>query len=153
MGRAGLKLAAAMLLGGIMAGPALAGTAADVNARIDDVLGHASRYETVIMAFQGAVAADDKADVAAFVRYPIVVSINGRKLTIRSAAQFVQHYDAIMTPDIVEAIKGQKYGDLFVNDQGVMFGNGQAWLDGVCIDRQCTQSVPKVVTLQHADDN
>jgi hypothetical protein len=55
-----------------------------------------------------------------------------------------------MTPGIVSAIKDQNYGDLFVNDQGVMFGNGQAWLDAVCLDRKCDQSVIQVVTLQDA---
>ena len=29
-----------------------------------------------------------------------------------------------MTPDIVATVKNQKYEDLFVNYQGVMFGNG-----------------------------
>jgi hypothetical protein len=134
----------------LLAGPAFAASAADVNARIDDVLGNSARYQTAIEAFQHAAATENKEDVAAFVRYPIRVSIDGKKTTIRSAAMFVKRYDAIMTPAIVAAIKGQKYEDLFVNDQGVMFGNGQAWLDGVCLDRKCRQSVIQVITLQDA---
>lgn len=136
-----------------LAVPALAQSEAGVNARIDSVLGHHARYEAMIRAFQQSVAAGAREDVAAFIRYPIVVEIGGRKQTIRSASAFLQSYDAIMTPDIVDAITRQKYQDLFVNDQGVMFGDGQAWVDRVCVDRGCKQSVVKVVTLQHGPGN
>lgn len=132
------------------AGPAFAASVADVNSSIDNVLGHSAQYQKAINAFQQAVIAGNKQDVAAFVRYPIVVKIDGHKTTIRSEAMFVKRYDAIMTPDIVKAITSQKYEDLFVNSQGVMFGNGEAWLDGVCLDRQCKQSVVQVITLQDA---
>jgi hypothetical protein len=130
--------------------PSSATTVADVNARIDRVLGNHARYQTTIDAFQQSVAAGQKEDVAAFVRYPIRVSVNGKTATINSADAFIKSYDAIMTPGIVGAIKAQKYEDLFVNSQGVMFGNGQVWLDGICLDRKCRQSVVMVVTLQDA---
>ena len=96
---------------------------------------------------------DYEADVAAFVRYPIVVRIDGHKRTIGSSAAFIKAYDQIMTPDIVAAVKGQKYEDLFVNYQGVMFGDGEVWINGICLDRQCKHTVPKVVTIQHTDTN
>src|SRR3569833_1605317 len=110
----------ALALAAGMAGSAVAATEADVNARIDAVLGKHSRYEQTIKLFQQAVVAGDKADVAAFVRYPIVVTINGRKRTIDSSAEFIRNYDAIMTSGIVDAVRNQKYEDLLVNDEGVM---------------------------------
>jgi len=139
----------ALVVAGSLALPALAASEADVNASIDKNLGDHARYETTIKAFQQSVADGSKQDVAAFVRYPIVVTINGRKRTITSAAAFVKAYDAIMTPDIVAAVKGQKYEDLFVNYQGVMFGTGEVWINGICLDRKCKSFVPKVVTIQH----
>ena len=129
--------------------PVLADTEANVNASIDSNLGDHARYETTIRAFQQAVTDGNKQDAAAFVRYPIVVTISGRKRTITSAAAFVRAYDSIMTPDIVAAVKGQKYEDLFVNYKGIMFGNGEVWIDGICLDRKCKSFVPKVVTIQH----
>lgn len=141
-----LSAAAVCLLGG----PAWAATVAEVNARIESVLGHAKLYDTSITAFQHAVAAGSKEDVAAFIRYPIKVTIDGRTKVIRSPDAFVKEYDAIMTPDIVNAVKNQAYGDLFVNDQGVMFGDGQVWMDAICIGSKCRQSVVQVVTLQPA---
>ena len=130
--------------------PSVAASVDDVNAQIDRVLGNHARYETTINAFQQAVAAGSKEDVAAFVRYPIPVSVGGKKVIINSEGAFIKNYDAIMTPGIVGAIKAQKYEDLLVNSQGVMFGNGQAWLHGICLDRKCRQSVVMVITLQDA---
>jgi hypothetical protein len=134
---------------GLLAGPALGQSVAEVNGRIDTVLGNHVLYERAIKALQQAVAARDKEDVAALVRYPITVSISGHKQTIRNAPAFIKSYDAIMTPDIVSAITGQKYEDLFVRDQGVMLGNGEAWINRVCLDKGCSHFVPKVVRLQH----
>ena len=130
--------------------PGYAATVADVNAQIDKVLGDHDRYQTTINAFQQAVTSGSKDDVAAFVRYPIKVTVGGKAMTVNSPETFIKNYDAIMTPAITGAIKAQKYEDLLVNSQGVMFGNGQVWLDGVCLDRKCRQSVVMVITLQNA---
>lgn len=149
-------IAAALLATAIAGGgafPAIAASDADVNAAIESNLGNHARYETTIKAFQQAVTDGHKQDVAAFVRYPIVVSIGGRKRTITSAAAFVKAYGSIMTPDIVGAVKSQKYEDLFVNYQGVMFGSGEVWINGICLDRKCKSFVPKVVTIQHGSSS
>jgi len=132
-------------------GSAWAASEAEVNARIDQVLGDHSVYETAITAFQAAVSNGQKADVAAFVRYPIRVEVNGRRRTIRTSKAFVRDYDGIMTPDIVDAVKTQKYADLFVNDRGIMFGKGEVWINGICLDRACKRFVPQVETIQHTD--
>ncbi|MDR3473886.1 MAG: hypothetical protein P4M09_19690 [Devosia sp.] len=137
-------LAAALLV----AIPAYADDAS-VNAAIDHNLGDHAIYEPAIKAFQQAVSDGNEADVAAFVRYPIVVEVNGGKQTIKSPEAFERAYAAIMTPDIVDAVKSQQYGDLFVNYQGIMFGNGQVWLNGVCLDRKCRHFVVQVITIQH----
>ena len=150
MGKAGHGIVLVALLAALEARPAMAASVAEVNARIDGVLGNSKLYQTSIDAFQQAVASGHKEDVAAFIRYPIKVTIDGQTKVIRSPDAFVKQYDRIMTPDIVKAVKDQTYGDLFVNDQGVMFGNGQVWLDAVCIGSKCRQSVVQVVTLQAA---
>lgn len=143
-----LCLVLGLMLAGA-SGPASAQSVDAVNARIEAVLGPASRYQTTIEAFQGAVRERRKADVAAFVRYPIRVEVAGKRTTIVSSRQFIANYDRIMTPDIVKAVVDQKYGALFVNDQGVMFGNGEIWLSAICIGRGCHQKIIKVITIQH----
>jgi len=121
-----------------------------VNQSLDTVLGGHAPYETVIRAFQAGVTAHDAAAVAALVRYPITVRAGGKKLVVRNAATFVRNYDAIVTPPIAQAITAQKYDELMVNGQGVMFGSGEAWINGVCLDAACKRVDPKVVTIQAA---
>lgn len=120
---------------------------AAVNRTIDQLLGDHAKYEPVIHAFQKAVAAKDAQAVAALVAYPLTVKLGGKALKIRDAKEFVAHYAAIVPPASVEAISKQAYGTLFVNDQGVMFGNGEAWINGICKDTACKNVDVKVVAF------
>lgn len=151
-------LSAALFLpgiGGALAqSPGATGSSAEatdtaaVNQRIDQLLGDHTKYEPVILAFQKAVVAKDAAAVAALVAYPLRVKLGGKTVKIRDARDFVAHYDAIVTPEIAAAVGRQRYGALFVNAQGVMFGNGEAWINGICKDASCARFDVKVVTLQ-----
>lgn len=121
-----------------------------VSARIDAVLGDHTRYRAVIDAYRKAVAAGDREAVAALVGYPLNVTVDGRRVRIHDAATFVSSYDRIVTPDIARVIVAQRYQDLFVNAQGVMFGNGQTWLNGICSagSADCSEFEVKVIAIQ-----
>ena len=119
-----------------------------VNQAIDEVLGDHVRYEAVIRQLQRAVAANDTAAVAALVNYPFVTVRDGESLRVADAEAFVREYDRIMTPPIAEAIKRQKYSQLMVNYKGVMFGNGEAWVNGICKDDACKDVDVRVGALQ-----
>ena len=119
-----------------------------VNQAIDEVLGDHVRYEAVIRQLQRAVAANDTAAAAALVNYPFVTVRDGESLRVADAEAFVREYDRIMTPPIAEAIKRQKYSQLMVNYKGVMFGNGEAWVNGICKDDACKDVDVRVVALQ-----
>ena len=139
------------------AGPAPDSTAAPtdnagdqtVNDSIDSNLGDHTRYQAVIQQLQGAVASGDAAKVAPLVSYPIGVEIGGKKVMLKNEQEFVARYPEFMTDDIRKAIVETKYSDLFVNYKGVMFGSGQAWINGICKDDACKEFDVKVVALQH----
>ncbi len=133
------------------AAPAPAADAAGdeaVDASIDSALGDHTRYRAVIEQFQKAVAGKDAAAVAALVQYPFRATVGGKTVVIKDAAGFVARYDEIVTPAIAGAIVKQKYADLFVNYKGVMFGNGEAWVNGICKDNACKSFDVKVVAIQ-----
>ena len=121
-----------------------------VDAAIDTMLGDHAKYRAVIDAYQKAVADGDKQAVAALVDYPLAASIGGKRTSIKDASGFVQHYDEIVTPAIATVIKGQKYSELMVNSQGVMFGSGETWINGICKkgSADCSEFEVKVVTIQ-----
>ena len=49
---------------------------------------------------------------------------------------------------MVKAVSEQDFGKVFVNQQGVMIGDGQVWLNGQCLDQSCTKTEVKVITIQ-----
>ncbi|MBB3277982.1 MULTISPECIES: hypothetical protein [Pseudoxanthomonas] len=131
--------------------PAAAGEADDhteVNQRIGQLLGDAARYETAILAFQQAVAQKDAATVAAMIDFPFKTTVDGKATTIRNAPEFIAQYGRIVTPAMADAIVRQRYSELFVNYKGVMFGSGEAWLNGICVDKACNSFNVRVVALQ-----
>lgn len=125
---------------------------AAVDAAIDAALGDHATYRKVIEGLQKAVAAKDTAAVAALVYYPIDVEIAGKKKTIKDAATFASEYDKFMTPAIAKAITDTRYADVFVNYKGVMLGQGEAWINGICKDNACKDVDVKVVTIQPKSD-
>jgi len=126
------------------AAPTSAGTS-NVRQRIDQVLGDAAQYETVFNAFQKAVNGGDRAAVVEEVRFPLNIA-NGAKIT--GPGEFQRNYERILTPAVRKAIAAQKFDDVMVNQQGVMIGDGQVWLNGTCLDAACSRTEVKVVTIQ-----
>jgi len=117
----------------------------DVRQRIDQALGDAAQYEAVFNAFQKAVNGGDRAAVVEEVRFPLNIA-NGAKIT--GPGEFQRNYERILTPAVRKAIAAQKFDDVMVNQQGVMIGDGQVWLNGTCLDQACSRTEVKVVTIQ-----
>ena len=126
------------------AAPTSAGTS-DVRQRIDQVLGDSAQYEAVFNAFQKAVNGGDRAAVVEEVRFPLNIA-SGAKIT--GPGEFQRNYERILTPAVRKAIAAQKFDDVMVNQQGVMIGDGQVWLNGTCLDQACSRTEVKVVTIQ-----
>ncbi len=117
----------------------------DARARIETLLGDAAQYEKVFTAFKTAVVGGDRAAVVEEVRFPLNIS-GGRKIT--GPGEFQRNYEKIITPAVVKAVSAQDFGTVFVNQQGVMIGDGQVWLTGECLDKACTRTEVKVGTIQ-----
>jgi hypothetical protein len=145
-----MRLAAALLIALLFVVPAAAQTADEVNGRIEMVLGDHTKFEAAFAAVQAAVADEDADALAALVSYPITIRSGPEELTIDDVEAFAQHYEEIMTEEIVTAITDQTYESLFVNSDGVMFGNGQVWLSGVCTDDACSDFDVRIIAIQLA---
>jgi hypothetical protein len=116
----------------------------DARERITRLLGDADQYEGVFNDLQRGVAAGDRAAVAGLMRYPVRVSIGGKSQKIADAAAFQRDYDKIVTPALAKLISEQKFDTLFVNWQGVMLGQGEVWINGKCLDKDCAKAEVKV---------
>lgn len=126
-----LGIAAATLVALAVPLPVLANPVAEMNNTLDTLFGDHTRYHTFFDNLKKAVAAGDKAAVAAMIEYPFQVRIGGKSLKIRDAAHFIADYDQVITAKVKNALQGQTYETLFANWQGVMVGQGEIWFSGV----------------------
>jgi hypothetical protein len=95
---------------------------------------NAAEFEKFFLQLQAAVAANDRSRVADHILYPLRVNgwtdeFKGKgTVQIATKPELLDNYDEIFTSRVKDAITKQKIRDLFVNWQGVMVGNGEAWL-------------------------
>ena len=90
-----------------------------------------------------AMAADDRAAVAAMVNYPMTVHASGgASVTYRGAASLRSRYAQVFTPEVKAAVAAAKPDNLFSRDQGIMIGNGEIWMNEV-------HGSMKVITVNH----
>jgi hypothetical protein len=92
---------------------------------------------------QHAMAADDRATVAAMVKYPLMVHpLKGPAMTYRNGAALTANYAQVFTPEVKAAVAAAKPDNLFARDQGVMIGNGEIWMNEV-------GGSMKIITVNH----
>jgi hypothetical protein len=115
---------------------------------MDSVLGDHVAYRKAMTDLKQAIAAKDQDAVAAMVRYPMTADVGGQKVKIESPAQFKEYYNTLITPQTAKVITNTHYPFVGFNDQGVMLGNNNVWLDGVCRDTACKKIDVKVITIQ-----
>ena len=133
------------------AAPALAQSDADTDAAVDNVLGDHNAYRAAFDAIQQAVGDGDAAGFAKWVSYPIKVVADGEDMQLSDEEQFAEHYDNILTDEIRQAILDQAWASVLVNADGIMFGNGQVWMNGICKNDSCSEFDVKIVTIQSAN--
>jgi hypothetical protein len=145
------NLAQLILISSVLLPPAgaLAQTpAVDLDKSIDLSVGSHVKVQQLLFNLQQAVAKHNPAAVAALVHYPIKVNPGKKPFVVKNEKAFIKDYDRIITHDIQDAIFKQKYDALFVNSQGVMLGDGEVWITGFCLDKNCKSSDIKIGTIQ-----
>ncbi|WP_380179496.1 hypothetical protein [Kalamiella sp. sgz302252] len=129
-------------------GTAYSATQQEVDQRLDFLFGSHQQYHDFLTDLQKAVAAKDKAKVAAMASYPLKVGLKGKEKTFRNPAALKKGYDSVFTPELSKIILEQKYEDLFARDRGVMVGDsGQLWFSGVCADKACKKSRVLIIRI------
>jgi hypothetical protein len=145
------QLATLILLASMLLTPTLGSAQTgptDLDKSIDLSVGNHVKVQTLLTDLQRSVSQHNAAAVAALVHYPIKVNPGKHPITIKNPKEFIKDYDRIITPDIADAIYKQKYDALFVNSQGVMIGDGEVWITGFCLDKNCKNSDIKIGTIQ-----
>lgn len=117
--------------------PVLAQTANDVNAQIDTVLGPHEIYQTAVETIQKALAEGNIDAIAGYIPFGEAIKVNGEDVVIADEADLNDRFETLFNDKVIHAVTEQDYGSLFVNQDGIMFGDGELWLTGVCLDDSC----------------
>lgn len=96
-------------------------------AGIDD----ADELDKTFELLKNALADNDKDTFADYIAYPIKVKIDGKKVEVKSKDEFIKNFDNIISKDVKNAYLNQKADELFVNQYGIMVGDGQFWLNQI----------------------
>ena len=92
----------------------------------------AASARAFVQRLQTLVETNDRQQVALLVSYPLRVNRGPRqRMVIRSRADLLAHFDAIVTPRVKAALAGKDaVRCLFYNSNGFMIGSGQIWFSG-----------------------
>jgi hypothetical protein len=135
-----LRIALVLCVAGLSF-PAYAGDPEAVHQQIEDLLGDADGFAEVFSQLQDAIQSGDHGAVSLLVDYPITIKNHGKTYTMETGGDFVDNFDKLISQPVSEVIANQDYGDLLVNSDGVMFGNGEVWMHRICEDETCTRDV------------
>jgi len=128
--------------------PALAQTRADVVAALEANFGAPERFEEAFAVIQAAIGEDDATTLSEFIPLGSPLMVEGEEVVFDDAEAFIERYDALITPQIRDVVANQSFDTLFVNAEGVMFGAGEVWMTGICLDDSCADFEVKIITLQ-----
>ena len=95
---------------------------------------------------RAALAKQDALTVAALATYPLRVNDDRGGYALSGPAAVQSHFQEVFPPTIRAAVVNQKAGDFFCTAEGIMYGNGQIWVEATPVGFAI-----KVVNLPAAD--
>jgi hypothetical protein len=102
----------------------LGGREYEVAGAEDDAL-----VERNAQAFYAATMQGKREEVAKYVSYPCTFFRDGKRVSVKTAAEFLRYFDAIFTKAFVAKIAGGVPHHMFANYQGIMIADGAVWFD------------------------
>ena len=129
---------------------AMAETKQAVHDRIENLLGDASTFDQIFTHMRKVFAAgniDDMMEIADTVEYPLTVNGADGELVIKDRGEFIDQFEDIFTENVRTAIANQRYENLTVSSDGIMFGNGELWMSAICQDNACTDQYWAVTAI------
>lgn len=121
----------------------------EVYERIETLHGDAAGFGEAFSLLQEAMMFGDPVTVADLGAYPLTVGANGEVYDVLAPQDLTDNYDSLISPDTQDLIANQDYDDLFVNGDGVMFGNGELWMALVCQDNACSQADWRIIAINN----
>lgn len=107
------------------------GSPCHVDSRLEMVGTDKASLQAFLGALKTAVQKNDRPAIAKLVSYPLRVNGDKKRFTYKSPAALLAAFDTVFTPAVLSVIERTEYQGLFVNIDGIMFGDGEIWCDTV----------------------
>jgi hypothetical protein len=140
-----LALAAALFA----ATPVFAQSVDEVNQRIDTILGPHEVYQTATETIQKALVEQDVQAIAGYIPFGENIFVNGGEEIIADEADLAARFDELFNARVIDSVVNQAYEDLLVKDDGIMFGRGELWISGVCVDDTCEDVFVNITAINY----
>lgn len=141
------RFAAALCGLALLVLPVSAQTADEVKERMATLFGDAQPFVQAFEDIQTAILYIDAPLLAEYFPYGEPIRVNGEEVVLESEHDLYARYDELITPTIMNVVAAQTFETLFVNADGVMFGDGEMWISGICSDDSCAEFEVKIIAL------
>lgn len=128
--------------------PAAAGED-EVLADVDNLLGDAAGFVDAYWLLRDAMTYGDPVTVAALADYPLRIEANGEAYDVLAPQDLIENYDLLLTPATQALVSNQELGELMVNSDGVMFGDGELWMAPLCENDACTAASWRIIAINN----
>lgn len=119
--------------------PAFADDDEVVASQIEDMHGGLTDFNDAFGAVTTAMAENNVQRLAAYSEYPLLVHNGDNTYNVESGDDFADNIQDYLTEDTRQIIANQRYENLFVNGDGVMFGDGAMWMARACDNDDCSE--------------
>ena len=119
--------------------PALADQDEVIATQIEEMHGDLTGFNDAFGIVTTAMAEGDLQRLAAFADYPLLVHNGDNTYNVESGDDFVDNIQDYVTDETQQIVANQRYDQLFVNGDGVMFGDGAMWMARACDNDDCSE--------------
>jgi beta-lactamase regulating signal transducer with metallopeptidase domain len=92
----------------------------------DPVITNEDEFAEMVVRY---VETGNKEGLASYIKYPITVVIEEQQVVIYNSEEFLFNYNQIINDEVKETVISTNLQELFMNQYGVMLGNGCIWFD------------------------
>jgi hypothetical protein len=104
----------------------------------------AQHTSTFAQEVRAAVKANDVRHLSLLTSFPLQVNLaNGRSIRM-TRSHFHRYFSQVFTPRVRSAVESQSISKILENGQGTIYGIGDVWFGGVCVDKSCSRRVLKI---------
>ena len=103
-----------------------------------------SQVADFVAAAKAALRSDSTAKVVDLMSFPFLYDCGGLVMRMDKSSVLALGAGAVPS-EVREAIMKQEPSAMLRNWKGAMFGDGQAWMDGICVDGACVEARPRLV--------